>query len=87
MYNYCWENFNHYELNFTEEGILEIGEPRWMIHHKAFPYAFFLVAFILSMPAINWVLGYSDNVKVQYQKPKYFFQTILAPSDVHHERP
>ncbi|CBY10236.1 unnamed protein product [Oikopleura dioica] len=65
MYNYCWENFNHYELNFTEHGILEVGEPRWMIHHKAFPYAFFLVAFILGMPAINWVLAYSDNVKRQ----------------------
>ena len=35
-----------------------------MIHHKAFPYAFFCMAFVLAIPTIWWTLAESDVVKV-----------------------
>ena len=69
MYNYCWENFIHYEIN--ENGT--VVDERDMIHHKgefsccwlecktsAFPYVFFCAAFILALPAIWWMLYESE---------------------------
>jgi len=64
MYNYCWENFVHHELNYTNGKYVE-GETEWLIHHKAFPYAFFCMAFILALPTIWWTLTESDRVKRQ----------------------
>jgi hypothetical protein len=65
MYNYCWENFVHYELEFnaSSKKYTELGA-RSMLHHKAFPYTFFCLAFVLAIPTIWWILTESDLVKV-----------------------
>ena len=61
IYNYCWENFVHYELDANGT----VVDERDMIHHKAFPYVFFCGAFIMVLPAVWWMLYESERVKRQ----------------------
>lgn len=67
IYNYCWENFVHYDIkkdNETNEFVQD-GDPTSMMYHKAFPYAFFCAAFTLCLPTICWILIESEHVKRQ----------------------